>query len=60
MTSKVWESLAENWVPGGPLKLSERFCTDIRHSKSYFVKHLKLTSSQAAKIPFEILQNVTV
>ena len=60
VTSKVWKNLAENWFLGGLWKFNECFYMDIRYPKSYFVNTFKFSSSQTAKIPFEILENVTV
>ena len=60
VTSKHWKNILENWVLGGLQKVSGWFYIDVWELKPYFVKHLELTYSQTAKIPFEILPIVTV
>ena len=60
VTSKLWKNILEKWVLGGLQKVSGWFYIDMWQLKPYFVKHLELTYSQTAKIPFEILPIVTV
>ena len=60
VTSKLWKNILEKWVLGGLQKVSGWFYIDVWELKPYFVKHLELTCSQTAKIPFEILPIVTV
>ena len=60
VTWKVWQNHARNWFLDGLLQLCQQCYTDMRQPKIYFVQDLKFTSGQTDKIPFEILQNVTV
>ena len=60
VTWKVWQNHARNWFLDGLLQLCQQCYTDMRQPKIYFVQDLKFTSGQTGKIPFEILQNVTV
>ena len=60
VTWKVWQNHGRNWFLDGVLQLCQQCYTDMRQPKIYFVQDLKFTSGQTGKIPFEILQNVTV